>query len=236
MNQKAALCKALSHIVECFHKEKDLNIRMRLAVKHNDILFKNIDLLQDNISNGVPSSEVWRNVIVYEGVYQISNFGNIKSLERFFIKNKKGGMGKMAVYQPESMRAIREKKFGYLACSYWENNKVKHILVHREVAKHFIPNPKKYPQVLHKDDNPRNARWDNLEWGTQSKNIQDCADKGRGFIGSKNGNSKLTEEDILKIRNFISNGESARSIAKIFGVAHFQILSIKNRKTWKHVK
>lgn len=226
----------LKQLVADFHKSKDLDEKLRIAALHIEILSKNIDSFQDDISNGVPNHEVWRNVIGYEGIYQISNYGRIKSIERFFIKNRRGGNQKMAVYCVEKIKAEDFSKFGYLRCSYWLNENAKHVFVHREVAKHFIPNPNNYPQVLHKDDNPKNARWDNLEWGTQKKNIQDCVSRGRWHLGEKNYKSKLKSEDIPKIRQLIHEGMSNAKIGEIFGVTDCPIDFIRKNKTWKHIK
>jgi hypothetical protein len=181
-------------------------------------------------------TEVWRDIMGYEGIYQVSSFGRVRSIERFFIKNKRGGKEKMAVYQSGCIRTSRYDKNGYLKISLWNNNSVKWFSMHRLVAIHFNDNPNNYPQVLHMDDNTKNARWDNLEWGTQSKNIQDSFDRGRNRHGSKNNKAKLTEADIPKIRELINNGLPSPAIGKMYGVVKSTILSIKHNKCWKHVK
>jgi len=228
--------KILQDLVNQFHEEKDLDKKVLIAKKHITILKDNVHLIGHPIGDKIPEYEVWRNVKDYEGVYQISNWGNIKALERFFIKNRVGGKSKQAVYQAEKIRTKRYSKFGYLRTSLWNKGKPTHYNMHRLVAELFIPNPGKMPQVLHKDDNPKNAKWNNLEWGTQSKNIQDAANRGRGFIGSKNGNSKLKDEDIPKIRKMLAEGKTQKYISDYFGVSQCPIGSIKANKTWNHLK
>lgn len=183
----------------------------------------------------IRKSEDWADIHEYIGIYQISNWGRLKSLARTYTKMKRGG-GTMTVRTMEVIRSIRSNNRGYLQISLFKNGASSTRLIHILVATYFVPNPDGLPQVLHIDDDPSNAYFENLKWGTQSDNILDCISKNRGFVGSKNGNSKLKETDIPKIRQLLIEGKSANSIAPIFGVAKFQILSIKHGRTWKQVK
>lgn len=231
---KADLEIDLAELVLAFKESNDLDLKLILAQTFISLKNTYIDLFQDNIDNGVPVHEIWRNCKGWEAIYQVSNFGRIKGHEAFFIKTTKGRT--MAVYKPERIRTRRVKGNGYVATSFWLHEKVTHYLVHRLVAIHFILNPKKYKQVLHIDDDPGNPHFKNLKWGTQQHNIQDCVAKGRWCIGSKNNKTKLKEHEIPIIRNLIASGLSSRKIAVKFGVHKHQILSIKNKKTWKHIK
>lgn len=224
----------LKNLVSNWHQEVDLNIKLRIASEYLSMRKPNAFLFEDDISNGVPNHEVWRNCIGWEDLYQVSNYGRIKGVETFFIKTTKGRT--MSVYKQEMIRTPNHHKFGYPKISFWRDEKAKHYSCHRLVGIHFIPNPQKYTQVLHKDDNPRNPRWDNLFWGTQKHNIQDCVNKGRWHIGVKNNKAKLTESIIPTIREMAYAGFQSRAIGELIGVAKSQILSIKNGRTWKHVK
>ena len=88
------------------------------------------------------------------GLYQISNFGNVKSL------NLKGG----SLLKPELIS-------GYLRIGLYKNNNYKHYLIHRLVAETFIPNPDNLPQVNHKDENKTNNNVENLEWCDRKYNM-----------------------------------------------------------------
>ena len=100
-------------------------------------------------------TEIWKTAIyddvVYEGLYQVSNFGNILSLN---YRNT----GRAELMNPW------EDKDGYLKIGLRKNRKTDFILVHRLVAQTFLPNPDNYPQVNHKDENKANNRVENLEW------------------------------------------------------------------------
>lgn len=102
--------------------------------------------------------EIWKPVVGYEGLYEDSNLGRVKSLNY-------NHTGSERVLKP----ADRGK--GYLFVTLCKDGKKKNHLVHRLVAKSFIPNPLSLPQVNHKDCNPQNNRVENLEWCTQEYNI-----------------------------------------------------------------
>ena len=92
--------------------------------------------------------EIWKDIKDYEGLYQVSNFGKVKSIK----------FGKERILKPVTDR------HGYLLVSLWKNNKQKTYKVHRLVAEAFIPNLYNLPQVNHKDENPLNNNVNNLAW------------------------------------------------------------------------
>ena len=92
------------------------------------------------------NSEIWKDIKGYEGLYQVSNLGNIKS-----IRTNKNLL-------------FEENYKGYLRVSLCKNGKHKHYKVHRLVGIAFIPNEYNLPQINHKDENKHNNAIDNLEW------------------------------------------------------------------------
>lgn len=105
--------------------------------------------------------EIWVDIKGCEGLYQVSNFGNVKSLSRYVrTSDKLGGRRK----KKETLLSLDVCKNGYLRVSINKGGSRKHFLVHRLVAEAFIPNPQNLPQVNHKDENKANNRVDNLEW------------------------------------------------------------------------
>lgn len=111
--------------------------------------------------------EIWKDISGYEGYYQISNMGRVKSLSR-----------KINYNHPKfSKRSMQEKILspkitnGYLGINLYINKKRRSFLIHRLVAEAFISNPLNFPQVNHKDENKFNNCVDNLEWCTLEYNL-----------------------------------------------------------------
>lgn len=111
--------------------------------------------------------EIWKDIKGYEGLYQVSNLGRVKSLERI-LKHKTTYGGTYTV--KEKILKPKEDK-GYYRYSLSNSGKNKLFFGHRLVAEAFIPNPQHYLIVNHKDENPHNNRADNLEWCTVKYNV-----------------------------------------------------------------
>lgn len=112
--------------------------------------------------------EIWKDVPGYEGWYQASNLGNIRSLKRRATKPN----GEKAIYvRTKVLSPTKRGKGGeYLCIRLCSDNKRKSIQVHRLVAMAFIPNPNNYEQVDHINRNKSDNRVENLRWVTQSEN------------------------------------------------------------------
>ena len=97
------------------------------------------------------TKEIWKDIEGYEGKYQVSNKGRVKSLSY----NKTGR---------EDIMKQRKSTNGYLMANLCKNGKHKHCLIHRLVASAFIHNPEGLPEVNHKDEDKTNNNVENLEW------------------------------------------------------------------------
>ena len=107
-------------------------------------------------------SEIWKDVVGYEGLYEVSDKGNVRSVERKdSIGRKCGGR----VLKPIN------NGHGYLQVDMCKNGKAKKKRIHRLVAEAFIPNPKGFLEINHKDENKSNNELSNLEWCTREYNI-----------------------------------------------------------------
>lgn len=124
--------------------------------------------------------EIWKPVVGFEGIYSVSNYGNVRREETGVSK----GTGNYA----RSQHTLKQKKNnkGYLLVDLYKNNTRHQFLVHRLVATAFITNANNLPCVNHIDENKFNNNVDNLEWCTQKYNINfgSCARK----IGEANSN------------------------------------------------
>lgn len=175
-------------------------------------------------------NEIWTPVLGYIGLYEVSNYGRIKSLKRFNPKSGKGGR-----WYPERILKSRDDKDGYIVVGLTKNGKMKLCKIHRLVLSSFCGYDNDL-HVNHIDGNKQNNHLDNLEWVTCSDNQKHAHKIGiKNQVGSRNNGSKLTEEKVLEIVELIKKGMTMRSIAKMYSVGDETIRHIKIRRTWNHV-
>lgn len=189
---------------------------------------KNIHL----IPTSEPNVEVWKDVIGYETFYQVSNFGNVRSLDR--IVNKPNGIS----YLRKGKLCVQSKSnLGYMTIGFTVNNKKVNKYVHRLVAEVFITNKNDYPQVNHIDCDKTNNRMYNLEWCTNSQNHIHAFKNGLNklhlhrvvYSGEQNTNSLLKKEQVLEIRQkYIPYKYSAKKLSKEYNVSESCITHILN--------
>lgn len=172
--------------------------------------------------------EEWRDVPEYEGLYQVSNFGRVKSLPKEWItgwnnvKRKHDGF----ILKPS-------KHNGYLSVTLSKDNKSKYKSVHRLVLQAFKGDSDL--DCNHKDGNKSNNYLNNLEYCTESENAIHAYKIGLNKnIGENHRSSKLTEKIVKNIRENKFN-LTRREFAACYEVSKQTISSIINRETWQHV-
>lgn len=109
--------------------------------------------------------ENWRDIAGYEGLYQVSSWGRVRSLDRMVI----AAYGSMKLQKGRLLKLGFDKD-GYQQVNLWKNGKKKTHTVHRLVAQAFIPNPQNFKEVNHRDEDKTNNRVENLEWCTSVYN------------------------------------------------------------------
>jgi hypothetical protein len=174
-------------------------------------------------------------VVGFEELYNVDEHGNIYSLPKNIPVGNSGGVRKQAfkklnLYQTKS-RHLRV----YLA----KDGKKYPRLVHRLVAQAFIPNPNNEPIINHIDSDPANNHISNLEWCSHQHNSIHAYENGLNKpplqSGSKNSNAKLTDIDVLKMRDLFLSGSSIVNVASMFSVGYSCAWSIVKNRTWKHL-
>lgn len=172
--------------------------------------------------------EEWKDIPGFDGAYQISNKGRVRSWK---------GVNQYSERRKRPKVLNQKMRNGYLALDLYHNGRHNHLSVHRLVAKVFVANPKNKPEVNHKDGCKTHNISENLEWCTSSENQQHSFDNGlQDCSGENNGHSKLTENDVIKIKKMLSEGVmTQKEIAKTVGISRVTITNINNRKTWRHV-
>jgi len=172
--------------------------------------------------------EKWIDINNYEGFYQVSNFGQVRSLDRIS-NNPINKIEKGVILLPNI-------KKGYKTIVLQKSGERKYISVHRLVAIAFIPNPFNLPQVNHKDgDKLNNNDW-NLEWNTSKQNVNHSWDNGmsKPILGINHGNAKLNDEKVIDIRQ-LKGVLKHKEIAEIYNISRSVVQSVINKKSWKHV-
>lgn len=111
--------------------------------------------------------EIWKDVKNYEGYYQVSNFGNVRSVDRIVISSN----GKSYPLKGKILK-MEKGVNGYLFRILCKNGKTENALIHRLVAEAFIQNLNNLPEVNHKDENKANNCVENLEWCSRLYNMR----------------------------------------------------------------
>lgn len=156
-------------------------------------IYKNLSL------EDLPNEE-WRDVVGYEGLYQVSNMGRVKSLERqssTFCQK-----GTMCTYSVNEKICKQHTVGGYLMVHLSNNNKKKLVRVHRLVAMSFMPNPNNYPQINHINENKTDNTLGNIEWCTCKQNNNHGTRNKR--MSSTQRNDKKKSKRVLQ---YSLNGE-----------------------------
>ena len=121
-------------------------------------------------------NEIWKDIKGYEGKYQISNLGNVKSVYRKVNHRYRGKEKTRTIYEKILKKAVN--RFGYEYVCLTDKSKGKKLKVHRLVAEAFIPNPLNKKTVNHIDGNKSNNCVDNLEWSTYLENQHHAIETG----------------------------------------------------------
>ena len=172
----------------------------------------------------------WRDVIGYEDLYKISEYGVVKSLTRVV----NGPFGSKKIIK-EYIRKKVVKADGYVVVRLSKESKAKTYGIHVLVAKAwYLNNSIKNNVVKHLDNNPSNNHYSNLMFDTQSQNTIDAINDGlcKSKKGENHHGSKLTSEDVLFIR---SSNLKGVELARLYNITTNQISCIKLRKSWAHI-
>jgi len=175
--------------------------------------------------------EIWKDVVGYEGLYQVSNLGNVRSLSRLV------DYGHCKAFREGRVLAKAIDKDGYELVGLNKSSKSKLCKVHRLVAESFVRNTNQLSIVNHKDGVKNNNNINNLEWVNNSENIQHAYDSGlaKAHKGEKCGASKLTEEQVQTMRRLANQGVMHKDIAAQFSISKRGIHNIISRKSWNHI-
>lgn len=149
--------------------------------------------------------EIWKSVPNYDGLYEVSNMGRVRSLDRIVPHSS----GKIICKRKGKQLKLNIGVRGYRRVTFIKNNKRKTYYVHRLVLIVFNRESTNTEVCLHLNNIPIDNRLDNLKWGTQKENVHQCISEKRtsciGTIGEESLLAKLRNEDIIKIKQLLNN-------------------------------
>jgi hypothetical protein len=175
--------------------------------------------------------EIWKEVAGYEGLYEVSDLGRVRSTKRVLIDK----IGRARRYRSKILSGGVSDK-GYWAIMLCKDAEQKMTLVARLVATAFIPNPDGKAEVNHKDGNKNDNSVSNLEWMTHQENsLHRNAVLGKN-VGEAVHNSTMTNTQVIEIRKMRAETNlSCRAIGERFGVNGHAVYAAVMRRSWKHI-
>lgn len=177
--------------------------------------------------------EIWKDAVGYEGLYKVSNMGNVLSCKRI-VEDKRLGTKQL----PERLLKLTVDTAGYAKVTLYKGTVKQVWKVHRLVAFHFCEKAEGCDIVNHIDNNTTNNVSSNLEWTTSLGNNRHMMNQGRNrnVRGEDCSWTNLTEKDIIQIRKLCSEGKIPQTqIGEQFGISQQQVSKINVGLRWAHV-
>lgn len=178
--------------------------------------------------------EIWKDVPGYEGLYQVSDTGKVKSLQR----KVNSVNGRVYTYKEKLLKGNHNiARGGYMNFGLTKNGKTKVWKAHRVVMLAFVGECPEGKEVCHRDGNPTNNNLSNLYYGTHSENMADKVRHGRVYKakGELCHTARLDRHDVQVIRMIHSHGMALQTLANIFNVSKSAVAHIVKRRSWTHV-
>lgn len=172
-------------------------------------------------------AEEWRAIQGYEGDYEVSSEGRLRSL------TYRGKSGTHKRCTPLLLRLKRRS--GYQAYCFSRQSSRRTLNVGPLVLAAFVGEKPPSTECTHLDGDPTNDRLDNLAWRTHAENEQDKKAHGTATIGERCHQARLNADQVRAIRLRVASGERVLAIASEYGVDPDTIYLLVNRKTWRHV-
>lgn len=171
-------------------------------------------------------SETWRPVVGWEGLYEVSDQGRVRSL-----RTQWGPRREPLVMRPVPVGAARGREPRWAVVLHVHGERTVRN-VYRLVLEAFVGPCPKGMEALHANDDLKDNRLENLSWGTRRRNMEDAKRNGRTPRGARNGNAKLSAEAVARIKAGIANDEPHQALAARFKVSRSQVGRIARGEQW----
>lgn len=186
------------------------------------------------------NNEIWKDIPGFEGYYQASNLGNIKSLDRTIATKNRWGQDNPRKYKGKAIKP-QFSKVGYYVVKLNTGKFSRSYYIHHLVMKSFTPNPDpiRLSNINHKDGNKLNNRLENLEWCTPKQNTRHGIEMGLTPVpgkGTDNPRAQLVEEQVHQIRDlYKTNQYTYNQLGNMFNVSKHTIADIVLKRNWQHI-
>lgn len=169
----------------------------------------------------------WRDIPGYEGIYKVSEYGDVCSLPRVIMRSN----GRKKTIIGTILKPCEYDKYGHMMVTLKVNGLQKHETIHSLVMLSFVgPRQNGECVIRHLDGNPKNNYIGNLVYGTRSENAIDMSKHGRAR------SRKLSVNDVLNIRYMLNNGIPHRRIAKEYNIHPSSVMDIKTRRSYAWIE
>jgi hypothetical protein len=173
--------------------------------------------------------EIWKDIPEYENCYQASNLGNIRSLGR-----KVNANSSFRFVEGQLLRQKVSTKGGYLLVTLSVCSVAKTYTVHSLIMRAFIGDRPEGLAICHNDGNSANNCLSNLRYDTNKNNHQDKINQGKTARGAGINTSRLTDDQVVEMRNRRFLGETLQSLADHFRVSNVSVSKICLGENWKY--
>lgn len=171
--------------------------------------------------------EIWKDIEGFENKYQISNLGNVKTLDRY------DSLGR---FHKSKLLKISIEKDGYEYITLLGNKgATKSFFIHRLVVHAFMTNLNDLPQINHKDGNKTNNKVDNLEWLTAKQNVRHALRTGLRKSGENHPWAILTNYQVQQVPVLLEQGLTQKAISKLYNVSYSCIKNICQKRKWNYL-
>jgi len=174
--------------------------------------------------------ERWLPILGYEGIYEVSDLGRVRSLDRK-VRRPNGQVHHLR----GKIRIPSDNGHGYPALTLNRDGVKTCFKIHVLVARAFLGPRPPGKEVAHWDGDRANPKLKNLRYATPIENQADRDRHGTRLFGEKHGSAKLMASDVIAIRSRLNAGERSCDLAEEFGVVRSNIAEIKARRTWGHL-
>lgn len=181
--------------------------------------------------NTIPNQERWLPVVGYEGLYEVSDMGRVKSVAR--VIQRKGG--RVNPIPEKILKPVMCRRYPGVSL-YRAGSQLKTPTIHTLVMTAFVGPCPEGMQVAHNNGDRTDNRLENLRYATPLENSGDKFEHGTVLRGEQFSFAKMTEQTVLEIRRLYETGKfSQQSLADKFGINQTNVSQIVRRKTWTHI-